>query len=439
MFNTLDIKKISEQTKDKIGELINILESKGIDEEFVKETNNVNNILHNEKLVKFIETNDAFNSLTRFQEILSDTNLCNEFLEAFSNFKDSLTCKNEKYIPISENYQEEYRNKEKTVGFSLLSNELDKLTGGIMKGTLATIVGGPGSMKTTTAMNIAYKAIKTGENVCYLSLEETPFQMYSKLLSRVSIDCNVNLSAQDICQKKLNERDEDILLNQVKPYLDELPGELCIVGEGDLGNCTIDILEKKFKSIDEYIKQKNKSKTGEEGKGIGLLIVDHIQILKYKGNGTQDEFQIMNNYVSFFRQQALSFLHEKREIAVILLSQVNREGVAYASRRDGQYQMQHVAEASEIERASSYIISVYTDAMSQVSKLLKMGAVKLRGAALPISTINIFADGKYYQVGDTTIPEQEEYKASDIDMSSIQGSSDPNEPSLNEILGEFAL
>ena len=68
-------------------------------------------------------------------------------------------------------------------------------------------------------------------------------------------------------------------------------------------------------------------------------------------------------YTSFFRQQSLSWLHEKRQISVILLSQANREGYAYAQKTDGQYLSQHVAEDSEVERASAYIISVYTDSM----------------------------------------------------------------------------
>ena len=113
-----------------------------------------------------------------------------------------------------------------------------------------------------------------------------------------------------------------------------------------------------------------------------------------------DPTNVINMYVSFFRQQCLSWLHEKRSIAVILLSQANRDGTNYASKHNGMYLVTHVAEASEVIRASSYIISVYTDVGMQFVKSLAVGAVKLRGSQLPQSTINVFADGKYYQVGD---------------------------------------
>ena len=146
-------------------------------------------------------------------------------------------------------------------------------------------------------------------------------------------------------------------------------------------------------------------------------------------------------YVSFFRRQALSFLNEKREVAVILLSQVNREGVTYAQRHDGRYQMQHIAEASELERSSTYVITVYADATTQLSKLLKIGAVKLRNAPLPMDTINVFADGEYYHVGISPTPTQKEYNISDIESSSVNVLPEENEDKLpyelKNVLGEL--
>lgn len=174
---------------------------------------------------------------------------------------------------------------------------------------------------------------------------------------------------------------------------------------------------------------KSKEKQNNEEHGIDLLVVDHIQLLKYAEN-EKDEYQLINTYVSFFRRLALSFLNKNKEISVILLSQANREGLAYAQKHDGAFFMQHVAEASELERASTYMISTYTDATLQMSKILKIGVLKLRGAALPMGTINIFADGEYYQVGDALTKEQQKYNIGDI-MTSPEINGLPN---LDEIL-----
>lgn len=310
------------------------------------------------------------------------------------------------YVPITKNFKDAYTQQAVMNGISLLCPDLDKTTGGLYPGTLCTVAGGPGSMKTTYTSNIVYNALKEGKNVLYLTLEEPPMQLYEKWLSRTSVDCGKHISHQDIKQKKLTEEDQNTLFTVVDKAFNELPGKAYLVGEQDLSNYDLTTLESKFKEVDKLAQN-------ETGKGIDILVVDHIQLLKYAVTNVQEN-TVINMYVSFFRQQSLSWLHEKKEISVILLSQINRAGMDYAQRHNGMYLMQHIAEASEIERASSYIITTYTDAMSQVTKLLKVGAIKLRGAQLPLDTVQVFADGEYYQVGDATPPEQIDYSADDV-------------------------
>lgn len=311
------------------------------------------------------------------------------------------------YESIVDTFLEKYESEEQMKGLSFLCPELDKLTGGIMPGQLCTIVGAPGSMKTTYTSNLAYNAVKEGKNVLYLSLEEQPMQLYSKWLSRASIDAGAPLVQQEIVQKKLEQKDLDILKTKVEPFFRNLPGNLYIVGEQDLSNYSLSTLESKFKEIDKRAQD-------ESGHGIDVLVVDHIQLLKFAVSGLSEN-TVINMYVSFFRQQSLSWLHEKRQVTVFILSQANREGIAYAQRHDGQYLSQHMAEASEIERASAYIISVYTDNMIQITKQLKVGAVKLRGSALPPATIAVTCDGEFYQVGESVLPDND-YSSMDVDL-----------------------
>ena len=195
------------------------------------------------------------------------------------------------------------------------------------------------------------------------------------------------------------------------------------MGEQDLPSYQLTSLESKFKEVDKLAQS-------ESGHGIDLLVVDHIQLLKFAQNGLE-EHTVINMYMSFFRQQSLSWLHDKREISVMVLSQANREGVAYAQRHDGMYLSQHLAEASEVERASSYIVSVYTDPMIQITKQLKVGAVKLRNAQLPADSIVVSAEGEFYQVGDIAIPEQMDYSTD-----SIMGSTPSSEISIDDLIDE---
>ena len=307
------------------------------------------------------------------------------------------------YLSIAERFKEAYLSNSKQKGISLLCPELNRLTGGIRPGSICTIAGGPGSMKTTTAVNIAYEAVKQGKNVCYLTFEESTTQLFSKLLSRVSVDVGKKYTTKEICQHQLQDKDINILFDEVLTHLTNLPGEFHMIGEKELVSYEFTELERQLKIVDKNMKSRN-----NDNHGIDIIIVDHIQLLKYASN-VKDEYKVMNDYVSFFRKQSLSFLGKDHEITVILISQVNREGISYAHKHNGNYLIQHVAEASEVERASSYIITTYTDATSQVTKLIKMGAIKLRGAQLPLDTVQVFADGEYYQVGDTPILEQTDY------------------------------
>ena len=361
-------------------------------------------------LTTFVKEEDIFDQIDKLLKLASDEDFGRNFQNQLNNLIDFLEKKEIRFIPVNDVFKDEYDAKQLNGGISFLCPELDKRTGGIQNGTICTIAGAPGSMKTTYAINLCYNAIKQGKNVCYLSLEETPLQIYSKLLSRASLDNGTPLPTSEITRSCLSDNDKDTLFDKVYPYLENQIGTFYILGERDFYSYGQAEIENKLKEVDELIKQKSKDKQNEENHGIDIVVVDHIQLLKY-ASSVKDEYRVINEYVSFFRRQSQSFLRTKREIVIILLSQVNREGIAYSKREkhDGMYLTQHVAEASEVERSSAYIITVYTDAMVQVTKQLKIGVLKLRGSQLPTSTITVYADGKYYQVGDTSIPEQLDY------------------------------
>ena len=377
---------------------------------------------------------DILKQIKSLNEYLSS----NKYLDSTANDKIrdlliAIEASKSDYVSILNKYIDIYSNSKKIQGVSLLCEELDKRTGGLLPGNLCTIAGGPGCMKTTYAVNICLNAVKSGYNVCYFSLEETPFNILNKIFSRISHIIGHSLSVQDITQNKLSDEDKSFLFHDLYDYFSNLKGCFHILGESDLGEYSTKIFEEKIQQVDECIKQEYFSKNHEPDHGIDILVIDHVQLLKYSENlsSNESEFSIINRYVSFFRKQCLSFLGTEREIIVILLSQVNREGIDYASKHNGNYKINQIAEASELERASSYIVTVYTDTMSQVSKLFKIGAVKLRGAALPLDTVNTYADGEFYIAGEPPIPTQKDYSMEDI-------LPDNNSPSMSPIdINEF--
>ena len=361
-----------------------------------------------------IEWNDNIEKdIQKLTELIESSGLSSDFERQLNKVKIRSITEDEGYIPITQKYESLYNMRTNEKGISFLNETLDKQTNGISAGTICTIAGTTGSMKTTYAINIAYNALKEGKNVCYISLEESPERLFSKMMSRVSLDIDPSkaIEVSDILNNKLDEKSKEYLFKEVLTYFSNLNGQFALIGENELTSYDFKDIERKLRVIDNYMKE------NENRKGIELLVIDHIQLLKF-ANAEKDEKSIMNAYVSFFRKQSLSFLGEDREIAIILLSQVNREGMKYShnSKNDGGYLLNQIAEASEIERASTYIITTYSDSMAQITKQLKVGALKLRNAQLPVGTIAVPTDGKYYQVGEITIPDIMKYSENDISI-----------------------
>lgn len=368
--------------------------------------------LHPDELIDYIQifiTQKKQRAISGKMSLLADNirtqGLTPEIVEEIYKYT-AMQPTTEDFVPIQKKFKELYDKQVQIKGISLLCPELDKRIGGILPGTICSIVGGPGSMKTTYTTNIMYNQLKEGKNILYLSLEEPAMQLYSKLLSRVSTDVGKQIQHNDITHSNLEDTDKEILYNEIEPFIDKLPGKLYIVDEEELTDYNLTTLEATFKKVEKLSVQ-------ETNKGIDILVVDHAQLLKY-ARTDMAESSVVNMYVSFFRQQSLSWLHEKKQITVFLLSQVNREGMDYAQKHNGMYLMQHIANASEIERASTYMISVYNDSQLQMMKILKVGTMKLRNAQLLSDTVQVYADGAYYQVGDTAVPEQEDYSTDDL-------------------------
>ena len=319
-----------------------------------------------------------------------------EIVGVLEGMTKSDTVKSE-YKEVFEDLQKVYANEEVTKGIPTGVNIIDKITGGLQKGAVTTLLGFTGSMKTTWALNIAYNAMKEGKNVCYLSLEVSKLHIAYNLLSRTSFepDLRIPIEHRDIKQHKLDKDKEKFLFDKVLPYFNELPGKIYVLDETDMEGYSLFSLENKMSDIDKIAKE-------QTGHGIDLLVVDHAQLLKFSKDMASAglETSIINQYVSFFRQQCMNFIKEKRSISVLILSQANRGGWEWAVRHDGAYQLTALADANELERASSMIMSVFSsDALKQIRKV-KVQLLKCRDGQTMEEATDVFADPAYYAFGD---------------------------------------
>ena len=276
---------------------------------------------------------------------------------------------------------------------------IDQDTGGLQPASLCTILGFTGSFKTTFALNIAYNAITEGKNVLYLSLEVTKEHIYYNLLSRHSFNSKYkkHIEHLDLKHKSLDEEAYNYLNSTIYPEFKALPGKIFTVDETELEAYSFFSLESKFREIEKLSIEKT-------GHGIDMLVIDHAQLLKFDSSmkGIGNETNVVNAYVSFFRQSALNWIKSGRAISVLILSQSSREGWKEAVRAEGRYRLTALAEANELERASSLVLSVYSsDSLKQV-KAAKVQILKNRDGQVWSEPIEVFVDPVYYTFGDTT-------------------------------------
>lgn len=313
--------------------------------------------------------------------------------------------KNIYYTTGVNEFPEKYKDKDLALGFQTGVTEIDKRTGGLHLGTLNVIMGYAGSGKTTWAVNIAYNAAKQNCNIAYISLEISKNNLIADLLSRHSNEPEFKgktIEHRKIKHRKLTKEEEDFLLNSVyKSFKEKIADHFCIIDESD-------IQEYSTTSFINILEEINNRFKKSAGKGIDLIFVDHIQLLKSSSSlNIRDTREIINTFVSFFRQQSVSFLDTKRPVCVVLLSQTNRDGWKYAAKHEGNYQLNALAEANELERDANVVLSIFTDEIliNTNQALVKICKSRDTGAMEEAVSTDIFPET--YLLGDysTGVPQ----------------------------------
>lgn len=298
----------------------------------------------------------------------------------------------------AEDFRKEYFCKEKAVGFKTGVHEIDRMTGGFHTGTLNTILGYSGCGKTTWAVNIAYNAALNGYNTLYVSLEIPRFYLICDLLSRHSLetDFKMKLGHREIKYRNLNKEQEKYLFDNIYPsFKEKIEKHFIVADDGDILEYSDEFFENLFSKTDKMFKK-------QTGKGIDIIIIDHVQLLKLSSSTKiTDTREIINHFVSFFRKQAINFINSNRTVCFILLSQTNRDGWKYASRHDGAYQLINLAEANELERSSNIVLSIYTNEAYVQSNQAAVMILKSRDGALMEEPTLTRIDFPKYFIGES--------------------------------------
>ena len=222
-----------------------------------------------------------------------------------------------------------YANKELITGVATGFDNLDDITSGLQKSDLIIVAGRPSMGKTAFALNIAQNAaLLAGVPVAVFSLEMAKEQLVMRMLA-----AEARVDSQRLRKGFLGETDWPKLteaagrLSDAPIYIDDTPA--------------INVIEMKAKA--RRLMAEN---------GLGLIVIDYLQLMRgsaYKDSREQEISEI---------SRSLKALAKELSVPVIALSQLNRKVEDRTNRRP---MMADLRESGAIEQDADVIAFIYRD------------------------------------------------------------------------------
>lgn len=214
------------------------------------------------------------------------------------------------------NVYRKYKQKNYVKPISTLIPELDRFTsGGLQKGQMWVIGARPGTGKTTLALNLmweiscSFKNLKQKDNVLFVSLEMSKFELIKKIISIASLSTNKDSTKflnnySDMLEGKninseLNKKIAEVFNNELLPNNNYKILEL-------LDDTNYEIL---FNLIEEAVAVKN----------VSCVIIDYFQLI-----GVGELIGTRTNQLADISKE-FKKMAKRLNINVILLSQLNRD------------------------------------------------------------------------------------------------------------------
>jgi replicative DNA helicase len=231
-------------------------------------------------------------------------------------------------------------------GFTTGLDSLNSKMGGLHKSDLIIVAGRPGMGKSSLAANIGFAAAKrflqdqedgietaksAGAPVALFNLEMSSDQIATRILAEQSGISSENLRMGRISQQEFRSLARAAADLQTLPlYIDDTPG------------LTIAALRARARRL-------------KRQKGIGVVIVDYLQLLQGSGKGSAGDNRVQEiSEIS----RGLKQLAKELDVPVIALSQLSR---AVEQREDKRPQLSDLRESGSIEQDADIVIFIYRE------------------------------------------------------------------------------
>ncbi|MBI4683866.1 MAG: replicative DNA helicase [Nitrospirae bacterium] len=224
-----------------------------------------------------------------------------------------------------------YDKKSTITGIASGFNDLDELTSGFQHGDLIIIGGRPSMGKTALGLDIArYVGVELREPVAIFSLEMSNAQLALRMLC-----ADAMVDSNKVRKGMINKHEDWNRLTTAAGRLTEAP---IFIDDSS----TITVLEMRAKA----------RRLKMEHKGLSLILVDYLQLMRGRGNFERREQEISEI------SRSLKALAKELSVPVVALSQLNR---AVEQRHDKRPNLSDLRESGAIEQDADVIIFLYRD------------------------------------------------------------------------------
>jgi replicative DNA helicase len=229
-------------------------------------------------------------------------------------------------------------------GFTTGLDSLNTKIGGLHKSDLTIVAGRPGMGKSALGTNMAVAAAQrflrdaedgiapeksAGAPAVLFSLEMSADQLATRILAEQSGITSENLRTGRITQHEFRDLARAAAELQSLPlYIDDTPG------------LTIAAL-------------RTRSRRLKRQKGIGLIVVDYLQLLSGTGKGNDNRVQEISEI-----SRGLKQLAKELDVPVIGLSQLSRQ---VEQREDKRPQLSDLRESGSIEQDADIVLFIYRE------------------------------------------------------------------------------
>ena len=308
------------------------------------------------------ETSTSADLLTRLSKIITDTENANDSEFSFDDCKPEL-----------------YGDVDKPLDSGLMTGieELDKTTNGFQRGTVASICGFTGHGKSTACNSAAYQNIVSGKKVLIISIELPPDMVWKQFETRYMFERELAVDVHNMEHHTLDDSVGKQVVSYEPDFKRDVVPNLLVIDESKITK----------KIMTDYRKINKLFKAAERKLGgLDMVIVDHVGQLEllYPETG--------NIILKQLTSAAKTFKNENGEkIVMVWAVQCNREGNRRAIRREGQYDLQAIADLNEVERSSSYCVFLYTSDAMKITQETKVSMLKNRlGVPIPVPFVTAF-------------------------------------------------